>query len=75
MKRCLLEDPDVDGHPIACLNMELVEQFTRKLSPVDFLQRLKQGFSLNLQQKQKGKRENSEVAEGSKRRTKKIKLN
>ena len=55
--------------------MELVEQVTRKLSPVEFLQRLEQGFSLDLQHKQKGKRKNGTVAEGSKRRTKKRKLN
>ncbi|EDR02945.1 uncharacterized protein LACBIDRAFT_307850 [Laccaria bicolor S238N-H82] len=39
LKRCVEEDPDEDdGHPIASLNMNLVKQLTRKLSPVDFLE-------------------------------------
>ena len=40
LKRCLEEDPDDEGHPIASLNMHLVKQVTRRLSPIDFLQGL-----------------------------------
>jgi hypothetical protein len=40
LKRCLEEDPDDEGHPVASLNMSLVKQVTRRLSPVDFLQGL-----------------------------------
>lgn len=40
LKRCLEEDPDEEGHPIASLNMSLVKQVTRRLSPIDFLQGL-----------------------------------
>lgn len=40
LKRCLEEDPDDEGHPVASLNMSLVKQVTRRLSPIDFLQGL-----------------------------------
>ena len=49
LKRCLEEDPDNDDdddggegghHPVASLNMSLVKQVTRRLSPIDFLQGL-----------------------------------
>lgn len=38
LKRCLNEDPDTEGHPISTLNMELIKQLTKKMSPVDYLQ-------------------------------------
>ncbi|KAF6752402.1 hypothetical protein DFP72DRAFT_904796, partial [Ephemerocybe angulata] len=38
LKRCINEDPDSEGHPIATLNMDLLKQLTRKMSPVDYLQ-------------------------------------
>ncbi|RDB22393.1 hypothetical protein Hypma_010467 [Hypsizygus marmoreus] len=37
LKRCIEEDPDTGGHPIASLNMKFIKQLTRNLSPVDFL--------------------------------------
>ncbi|KAF8057442.1 hypothetical protein FPV67DRAFT_1527494 [Lyophyllum atratum] len=40
LKRCIEEDPDGDGHPIAALNMKFVKQLTKGLSPVDFLEGL-----------------------------------
>ncbi|KAH9475550.1 hypothetical protein JR316_0012665 [Psilocybe cubensis] len=40
LKRCIDEDPDQDGHPIASLNMSLIKQITRRMSPIDFLQGL-----------------------------------
>ena len=40
LKRCSEEDPAKDGHPIASLNMALVKQITRRISPVDILQGL-----------------------------------
>ncbi|KAF8970889.1 hypothetical protein BDZ97DRAFT_1694140 [Flammula alnicola] len=66
LKRCLEEDPDADGHPIASLNMSLVKQITRRLSPIDFLE----GLADPLQNAGKRKR----GAESTKRRVK-IKLN
>ncbi|CAA7263844.1 unnamed protein product [Cyclocybe aegerita] len=68
LKRCLEEDPDNEGHPIASLNMTLVKQVTRKLSPIDFLQ----GLEDPLQNTGKRKRGCSEPL---RRRSKKIKLN
>ncbi|KJA20635.1 hypothetical protein HYPSUDRAFT_141950 [Hypholoma sublateritium FD-334 SS-4] len=66
LKRCLEEDPDADGHPIASLNMALIKQVTKRLSPIDFLQ----GLEDPLQKAGKRKR----GVETTKRRTK-IKLN
>ncbi|KAF8882245.1 hypothetical protein BD779DRAFT_1612475 [Infundibulicybe gibba] len=43
IKRCAEEDPDTDGHPIACLNMVLLKELTRGLSPVGFLDGLEPG--------------------------------
>lgn len=40
LKRCLEEDPDGEGHPIATLNMSLVKEVTRQESPIDLLQEL-----------------------------------
>ncbi|KAG5643748.1 hypothetical protein DXG03_009682 [Asterophora parasitica] len=37
LKRCIEEDLDTQGHPIACLNMKYIKQLTKGLSPVDFL--------------------------------------
>ncbi|KAG5652567.1 hypothetical protein H0H81_004576 [Sphagnurus paluster] len=37
LKRCIEEDPDREGHPIACLNIKFLKQLTKGLSPVDFL--------------------------------------
>ena len=81
LKRCLLEDPDVDRHPIACLDMGLVKRITEKLSPTYFLRELERP-PLDSQQrrrrveKRKGGTAGVHVGhgEGSKRR-KKIKLN
>ena len=42
LKRCLEEDPDVEGHPIATLNMNLLKQIVRKMSPIDFLQNIEE---------------------------------
>jgi len=70
LKRCLEEDPDVEGHPIATLNMNLLKQVTRKMSPIDFLQNLEKPLQHT------GKRKRRPVAvEGSKKRLKIIKLN
>lgn len=41
MKRCIEKDPDQDGHPIATLNMELVNKITEKLSPSNILRKTK----------------------------------
>ncbi|KAJ3505936.1 hypothetical protein NLJ89_g7152 [Agrocybe chaxingu] len=68
LKRCLEEDPDDEGHPIASLNMTLVKQVTRKLSPIDFLQ----GLEDPLQNTGKRKRGGLDPL---RRRSKKIKLN
>ena len=46
LKRCLEEDPDDEGHPVASLNMSLVKQVTRRLSPIDFLQGLEDSLLL-----------------------------
>ncbi|KIJ99806.1 hypothetical protein K443DRAFT_8140 [Laccaria amethystina LaAM-08-1] len=67
LKRCLEEDPDEEGHPIASLNMTLVKQLTRKLSPVDFLEGLEDPLRCGGKRKRGG--------EVPKRRSKKIKLN
>ena len=71
LKRCLEEDPDEEGHPVASLNMSLLKQVTRRLSPLDFLQ----GIENSLQNNGKRKRgvENKTVV--TRPRTKKIKLN
>ena len=53
LKRCLEEDPDIEGHPVASLNMSLVKQVTRRLSPVDFLQGLEDSFKRNNNGKRK----------------------
>lgn len=66
IKRCLEEDPDVEGHPIASLNMNFIKQLTKKLSPVDFLERLEKPLAVT------GKRKSP--TDGHKR-TKKLKLN
>ncbi|KIM37392.1 hypothetical protein M413DRAFT_20297 [Hebeloma cylindrosporum] len=67
LKRCSEEDPDEDGHPIASLNMTLLKQITRRISPVDFLQGLEDPLQNN------GKRKRG-VGVGS-GRVKRIKLN
>jgi hypothetical protein len=66
LKRCLEEDPDVDGHPIASLNMNFIKQLTRKLSPIDFLEGLEKPLAVT------GKRKSPN---DNHRRTKKLKLN
>jgi hypothetical protein len=53
LKRCLEEDPDEEGHPVASLNMSLVKQVTRRLSPIDFLQGLEDSL---LKRNNNGKR-------------------
>ncbi|KAF9482872.1 hypothetical protein BDN70DRAFT_379948 [Pholiota conissans] len=63
LKRCLDEDPDADGHPIATLNMDLLKQITKRFSPVDFLQ----GLQDDLQNSGKRKRG---VPDRTKRRVK-----
>jgi hypothetical protein len=68
LKRCLEEDPDDEGHSIACLNMNFIQHLTRKLSPVAFLENLKKP------QRTTGKRKQS-ATESHGKRTKKIKLN
>ncbi|KAF8152550.1 hypothetical protein B0H34DRAFT_663642 [Crassisporium funariophilum] len=67
LKRCMEEDPDEDHHPIASLNMSLIKQVTKRLSPIDFLQ----GLEDPLQNNGKRKRGNENI----KHRSKKIKLN
>jgi hypothetical protein len=42
----LEEDPDSEGHSIATLNIELLKQLTRKMSPVDLLQTLEDRWRL-----------------------------
>lgn len=80
LKRCMLEDPDVDRHPIACLDMGLVERLTKGFSPTNFLQGLEKSLLESQQRLQvrKRKRETAGVpvghGEGSKKR-KKINLN
>jgi hypothetical protein len=66
LKRCLEEDPDDEGHPIAYLNMNFIKRLTRELSPVDFLE------GLEKPQQSTGKRKRSGNESG--RRTK-LKLN
>ncbi|KAF8228667.1 hypothetical protein L208DRAFT_1424348 [Tricholoma matsutake] len=67
LKRCLEEDPDDEGHPIAYLNMNFIKHLTKDLSPVDFLK------GLEKPQRPTGKRKPN-TNEGH-RRTKKLKLN
>jgi hypothetical protein len=69
LKRCLEEDPDDDGHLVASLNMSLVKQITRRLSPEDFLQGLEDPLQNN------GKRKRSVENRTTRHWTKKIKLN
>ncbi|KAG6814796.1 hypothetical protein H0H93_012217 [Arthromyces matolae] len=45
LKRCIEEDPDDQGHPIATLNMDLLKELTKKLSPVNFLDGLEKATS------------------------------
>ncbi|KAF9456088.1 hypothetical protein BDZ94DRAFT_1327205 [Collybia nuda] len=66
LKRCLEEDPDNDGHPIASLNMNFIKRLTKKLSPVDFLELLEKPLIVT------GKRK---TYTESHKRTKKLKLN
>jgi hypothetical protein len=59
LKRCLEEDPDEDDeghghHPIASLNMSLVKQVTRRLSPIDFLQGLEDPLRRNKAKRKRG---------------------
>lgn len=68
IKRCLEEDPDDDGHPIASLNMNFLKQLTRKLSPVDFLERLEKPLAVT------GKRKSPAISDAH-ARPKKLKLN
>ncbi|KDR71862.1 hypothetical protein GALMADRAFT_281689 [Galerina marginata CBS 339.88] len=68
LKRCLEEDPDEDGHPIASLNMNLLKQITKRLSPIDFLQ----GLEDPLQHSGKRKRRGESIP--TKRHAKKIRL-
>ncbi|KAF9522898.1 hypothetical protein CPB83DRAFT_776352 [Crepidotus variabilis] len=72
LKRCLHEDPDKDGHPIASLNMKLVKQITSKLSPKDFLQGLEDGISRGALGR--GKRNRTDGSKSTSRPKKKIKL-
>lgn len=37
LKRCIEEDRDEGGHPIACLNMKFIKQLTKKYSPINLL--------------------------------------
>ncbi|KAJ2918891.1 hypothetical protein MD484_g1487, partial [Candolleomyces efflorescens] len=46
IKRCIEEDPDTEGHSIAILNIELLKQLTKKMSPVDLLQTLEERWRL-----------------------------
>jgi DNA gyrase/topoisomerase IV subunit B len=71
LKRCLNEDPDKDGHPIATLNMELIKQLTRKMSPVDYLHVLQD--PLLKEGAKKRKRKDGEDG-GSGKKAKKVKL-
>jgi hypothetical protein len=68
LKRCLEEDPDDEGHPIACLNMNFIQHLTRELSPMNFLENLKKPQRTTRKRKQS-------ATESHSRRTKKIKLN
>lgn len=70
LKRCLEEDPDKEGHPIAYLNMNFIKRITRELSPVDFLEGLEKPQQKSQQSTSKRKRNANE----SGRRTK-LKLN
>ena len=69
LKRCLEEDPDDEGHPIASLNMSLLKQVTRRLSPIDFLQGLEDPLQNN------GKRKRGVGYKTTRYQNKKIKLN
>src|SRR5271155_5867687 len=69
LKRCLEEDPDDQGHPIASLNMSLLKQVTRRLSPIDFLQGLEDPLQNN------GKRKRGVGYRTTRYLNKKIKLN
>ena len=72
LKRCLSEDPDKEGHPIATLNMELIKQLTRKMSPVDYLQVLQD--PLLKEGAKKRKRKDVEDGSGSGKKAKKVRL-
>ncbi|KAF9552856.1 hypothetical protein CPC08DRAFT_822630 [Agrocybe pediades] len=67
LSRCLEEDPDEDGHPIAALNMSLIKQVTKRLPPTDFLQGLEDPLQNSGKRKRRG--------DVQKNRPKKIKLN
>ncbi|PPR06272.1 hypothetical protein CVT24_000891 [Panaeolus cyanescens] len=70
LKRGLEEDPDDEGHPIASLNVDLLKQVTRKLSPTDLLQGLEDPLKNS---GKSGKRKRGE--DKPRNRPKKIKLN
>jgi hypothetical protein len=71
LKRCLEEDPDDEGHPIAYLNIKFIKHLTRELSPVNFLEGLEKPQQKS--QQPTGKRKQNE--NDSRRHTKKLKLN
>jgi len=68
LKRCLEEDPDDEGHPVASLNMSLVKQVTRRLSPLDFLQGLEDPLRKN------GKRKRAAENKTTRYQNKKLKI-
>jgi hypothetical protein len=71
LKRCLEEDPDDEGHPIAYLNMNFIKHLTKEISPVNFLESLEKPQQKAQQLTGKRKRKENE----SRNRTKKLKLN
>ena len=70
LKRCLEEDPDDEGHPIASLNMSLMKQVTRRLSPIDFLQ----GLEDSLKNKNGKRKRGVEKNKTTRYQNKKIKI-
>ena len=58
LKRCLEEDPDDEGHPIASLNMSLLKQVTRRHSPIDFLQGLEDSLRNKNMKRKRGVEKN-----------------
>jgi len=70
LKRCSEEDPDKEGHPVASLDMSLVKQVTRKLPPIDFLQRLE-----DPSQKEGKRKRGADNTRTTRYQTKKLRLN
>ena len=78
LKRCLEEDPDDNDdegrHPVASLNMSLVKQVTRRLSPIDFLQGLEDPLRNNNRKRKRGVENKTSATTAGGYRNKKFKI-